>query len=873
MVLGSNLSSIGQYAIFNCPKLTKVELPEKVKSIGNYAFAGTTVLQDIKCDMLSPISISSNVWSQNTYKGNLSVPVGTVDSYMQTTTWKDFANIAAHTEPIYDFTVDGIYYKIIDLSNRTCEVTYKDEFVNGYMQKSIIIPATVNYNNRTFDVVSIGQRAFDGAILLENLTIPSSAKDISNNAFDHCTSLVELTLPNTIEHMNYNLKELYLKRVNYFGNGNEIKSWLKDNRTVVEVTFDCPNLTHVADSAFYACTSLEKNNLPSTIQNIGDYAFSACKNISNFELPASLKKMGVSAFQSCTSLTSVIFKTPMTEIPSYAYASCTSLSSVVFGERTRRICSNAFSGCSAITELVITNSIDTIADNAFSGCTAVKSLSINDSHKEILIGRNINSGLFSDCPLKKIYIGRDILGETPFDNNKSIERIEIGHQVESFPDPTLANMPQLVYLSLGDKLKVIPSFSTCVNLREITVGSQIRNLPDFSSCLSLRKIIVRSLIPPTVESNFASRVYIDGELFVPQGCLSSYQEANVWKDFWNIYEYTNDEIISLTILCSKYMIKKGETTSLSAKLYPEGEICSDVIWKSTDTNIATVSQDGTVTGINIGTATIIATAVNNTSLSDTCFIKVSAPYELGDVNDDGYVNVADISGVINFIMETNTEDLIFEAADINKDNIILVDDLTDLISMILHPDQQKTNAYRARLNSPNNVNRCNADIMIRMHDNNVIEFILPDEFDQYSGLQFDLALPTGYIVENVVSYVVDDVQSIWSSLSENNYRIMLYSPSNTAFYANAEKTISVKYTAERGNALGSVALCNIVATTPVSNAVYMYDCNFTLDHATSIQSTNVAHGEKAPIYNLAGQRVRYPQTGIYIKDGKKLIRK
>ena len=65
-------------------------------------------------------------------------------------------------------------------------------------------------------------------------------------------------------------------------------------------------------------------------------------------------------------------------------------------------------------------------------------------------------------------------------------------------------------------------------------------------------------------------------------------------------------------------IKVGGTTTLTVSNTPEGET---VTWESSDTSIATVS-DGTVTGVNAGTATITAKAGDKTA---TCEVTVEAP--------------------------------------------------------------------------------------------------------------------------------------------------------------------------------------------------------------------------------------------------------
>ncbi len=627
VILGSNITTLGQYSFYNCPKLKKIELPEKIKSLGGYIFGGTTVLHDIKCDIPSPISITSSVFSQNTYKGNLSIPVGSMDSYLEAAIWKDFTNITAHDNPRYDFVVDGIYYKIVDLSKQTCEITYKDEFSNGYLQTSIIIPEKVNYKNRFFDVVSIGKRAFDGAILLKELYIPQSIKTVSENALDHCTSLIELTLPNSIDNMNVDISDLSLKKVIIYGDGNDLKTWLRGCCTVEEVIFDCPYITSIADSAFYECISLKKILLPNTIQSIGEYAFYGCENIKELMLPSNLRSMGKSAFQSCKKLSSVDFSTSMTLIPSNGYTDCVSLKNIVFGNNIKVIGSNAFINCSSIEELNFDSSIDSIADNAFSGCVSVKKLYICDSSNKIKLGKNIAesnniNGLFSDCPLKEIYIGRDISGETPFDNNKSIEKIEIGHKVTAFPDCTLANMPQLTYLSLGNKLEYIPSFSRCTNLRELIIGSHIKQIPDFSQCLSLNKITVRSAKPQSLESEFANKVYIDCDLFIPKGSLSYYKEDKVWKKFFGINEYDSEnEAEFLVFEHSIIDTYPGEILSLTPIVVPfdANEVFT---WKSSDNDIAVVNAFGEVMIKKVGEAIITATTTDGSNLSASCNLNV-----------------------------------------------------------------------------------------------------------------------------------------------------------------------------------------------------------------------------------------------------------
>ena len=68
-------------------------------------------------------------------------------------------------------------------------------------------------------------------------------------------------------------------------------------------------------------------------------------------------------------------------------------------------------------------------------------------------------------------------------------------------------------------------------------------------------------------------------------------------------------------------LQENGSDTLTATVEPADATNKDVTWASSDNNIATVSEDGTVTAINAGTATITATADGK---SATCTVTVTA---------------------------------------------------------------------------------------------------------------------------------------------------------------------------------------------------------------------------------------------------------
>ena len=69
--------------------------------------------------------------------------------------------------------VDGIYYKL-NAEAKSAEVTSNPNYYSG----SIVIPETVNYDNVTYSVTSIGAKAFYKCSGLTSITIPNSVTTI-----------------------------------------------------------------------------------------------------------------------------------------------------------------------------------------------------------------------------------------------------------------------------------------------------------------------------------------------------------------------------------------------------------------------------------------------------------------------------------------------------------------------------------------------------------------------------------------------------------------------------------------------------------------------------------------------------------------------
>lgn len=600
------VTSIGKNAFQDCTTIKSLHLPSSIKKIGNNAFDGCNNLKTIYCHRATPISISSSTFATDTYTGTLYVPRNSIASYRSAFYWKDFAKIAAIEGPDCDFEVNGLYYNVVDLANRTCEITFDTPYYTSYNQEEIVIPESVEYQGRKFQVVGISHDAFRDSKRIKKLTIPKSIKSIGEDAFKGCTNLGYLSIDNSIETVKADFSGLSLDSVTFTGEGTLIPNWLKKNKNLKKVTFECPKVETVTDSAFYNCTQLTTIELPHTIKQTGASSFEGCERLTDFKLPQTLCRIGQRTFKNCSAL-----------------------SEIQFGSELKKIDAEAFLNCESLSSLNISESIDSIADNAFNGCTGITTLRIADADSCITLGCNTTyrpaSGLFNAMPLKEVYIGRDITCSSdalPFKGNTGIETLIIGHHVSKFPDENLAQQTNLVKLILGNKLTSVPTFKSSTHLQELHLGSHLEVIPDFSTSQALKKIKVYAAKPQPLTADFSNKTYIDCELYVPKGSIANYQNAEGWKAFFNPKEYESDsKAESLKFEQKTFNVYPEESFDIEATIYPLD--ASEVYtWESSDPRVATVNDYGHVTSHADGEAFITATTTDGSNLVAACNVTV-----------------------------------------------------------------------------------------------------------------------------------------------------------------------------------------------------------------------------------------------------------
>ena len=105
----------------------------------------------------------------------------------------------------------------------------------------------------------------------------------------------------------------------------------------------------------------------------------------------------------------------------------------------------------------------------------------------------------------------------------------------------------------------------------------------------------------------------------------------------------------ITLSNEKLEVKMGESAALTVELYPEDASGQEVVWETSNAAIVTVDDNGGITPVSVGTATIRASAKEDPGISDTC--EVTVWDSCGDnvrwyVLEDGATMVIDGTGPI-----------------------------------------------------------------------------------------------------------------------------------------------------------------------------------------------------------------------------------
>lgn len=114
--------------------------------------------------------------------------------------------------------------------------------------------------------------------------------------------------------------------------------------------------------------------------------------------------------------------------------------------------------------------------------------------------------------------------------------------------------------------------------------------------------------------------------------------SKIHSEIFDVYvRKANDDILVEQInVTGPYSLQVGSSAKMSATILPAEASNKEVSWSSSDSNVASISKDGTITALSVGSTNIIATAMDGSNVS-------SNPFALNVVANGGQLLISKIT--------------------------------------------------------------------------------------------------------------------------------------------------------------------------------------------------------------------------------------
>ena len=364
VVIGDSVTSIGNYAFYDCSALTQVTIPDGVTSIGNSAFYNCSALTQVDIPN-SVTSIGNSAFSGCSALTQITIPES-VTSIEETAFNACSALTAIHVDAANTAycSENGVMFN----KNKTTLVRYPagkpetsynipdgvksiEEYALAYCE----VLTQVNIGNT---VTSIGNYAFYDCKALRQVNIGNSVTSIRYGAFGFCKALTQVTIGNSVTSIGYDafsyceaLTAIHVDAANTAYCSENGVLFNKDKTTLVRYPAGKPETTYI---------------IPGSVTTIGDDAFYYCSTLTQVTIPNSVISIEGNAFNLCRALTQITIPNSVTSIEYGAFSWCSKLTQVTIGSGVNSIGDYAFSRCSALTEMTVLATVPpTVGANAF----------------------------------------------------------------------------------------------------------------------------------------------------------------------------------------------------------------------------------------------------------------------------------------------------------------------------------------------------------------------------------------------------------------------------------------------------------------------------------------------------------------------------
>ena len=467
IVFPESLTEIGGGVFENCSKLTSIVIPQKVNLIQNGTFRGCTALKSIVVDA-----------SNKTYDSR-----NNCNAIIETKTNTLIQGCASSTIPSTVTSIGSSAFEgcssltALSIPNSVTEIGYS-AFHGCSSMASVNIPTGVK---------SIHGQTFWGCSSLESIIIPFTVTSIDNYAFMGCSSLTSITIPKSVTE---------IRQFTFSDCTNLTSIIVESGNTKYDSRNNCNAIIETkTNTLIQGCSS---TIIPSSVTSIGNYAFDGITNLTSITIPESITEIDNGAFSGCSSLTTISLPKNLTTLKSQTFCECIALKSITLPQNLTSIESSAFLDCSSLQFINIPKGVSVLDENSFLGCTSLKEVIFEDGSEDLLLGYKAfsDSPLETVYLGRNLTYGGSASGI--FSESETLKSLTIGDNVTEVKNYQFQYCDNLTSVVMGNGVTKIGSnaFLGCSNLASVehSASNLVLESQAFDGCVSLKSFYLDGVI-------------------------------------------------------------------------------------------------------------------------------------------------------------------------------------------------------------------------------------------------------------------------------------------------------------------------------------------------------------------------------------------
>ena len=324
-------------------------------------------------------------------------------------------------------------------------------------------------------IVSVGDKAFSGAMALKSIAFSDNLQTVGAEAF---------------------LKCYYLKTADLGGNLTSLGNAAFNGCLRLTEVNAGGTYTTIGGHTFYGCSALTTVTISDAVTSIGDGAFRLTNSLTSFEFPSALKTIGVKTFRESAITGAVVLPSSVTSIGEQAFFGCKNITSMNLPDTVTTIGQYCFIN-TAITSINIPAGVTAIPAKAFSNCKSLTTVVMNDT----LV--SLGAYAFSESAIESIVLPSTL---TTMDNGvfwgcTGLKSVQINADLKAIPAKTFQNCTALETANIPESvLSIQPySFYNCSSLKSVEIPSGLLLLYN-DAFYNTKALTVDVVIPGTVKS-------------------------------------------------------------------------------------------------------------------------------------------------------------------------------------------------------------------------------------------------------------------------------------------------------------------------------------------------------------------------------------